>query len=261
MVSCFKNNKATFVRDEYYNAPVDENYPKRGYIAPPSANILGTSSASTGYSDMPFKMVYKLPEGQSGDRCLLQWMYYTGNSCEMPGYIDFAFPGDDWRQCGGVGRQCLSTCSFTGAPYGGERMVAGDRNDGEIGNVAPERFWNCADVAIRSSNGAVPAPATPDTTPAAPDAEAEPAPGPPPPAGSEDETSLTCANGWTCLPAGDGRWECSEAPSDGMPLAANWAACGGRNLCNKNKQCRSCNNGWTCFKHGRWWWQCRPEDE
>ena len=74
MVSCFKDNKATFVRDEYYNAPVDEGYPKRGYIAPPSDNILGTSSASTGYSDMPFKMVYKLPEGQSGDRCLLQWV-------------------------------------------------------------------------------------------------------------------------------------------------------------------------------------------
>ena len=277
MVSCFKDNKATFVRDEYYNAPVDENYPKRGYVAPPSANILGTSSASTGYSDMPFKMVYKLPEGQSGDRCLLQWMYYTGNSCEMPGYNDFAFPGDDWRQCGGVGRQCLSTCSFTGAPYGGERMVAGDRDDGEIGNVAPERFWNCADVAIRSSNGAVPAPATPDTTPAAPDAEAEPAPGPPPPAGSEDETSLTCANGWTCQPAGDGRWECFESPSasgDGeaeedapsppLPasseaLVANWEQCGGINFCGgSDGPCRACADDWACKKEpgNDYYWQC-----
>ena len=156
-------------------------------------------------------------------------------------------------------------------------MVAGDRDDGEIGNVAPERFWNCADVAIRSSNGAEPAPATPDTTPAAPDAEAEPAPGPPPPAGSEDETSLTCANGWTCQPAGDGRWECFESPSasgDGEAeedapsppppasseaLVANWEQCGGINFCGgSDGPCRACADDWACKKEpgNDYYWQC-----
>ena len=57
---------------------------------------------------MDFNMVFELPRDVSGDRCIIQWRYYTANSCEMPGYRDYAWPGADWRNpAGGWG---LSTC-------------------------------------------------------------------------------------------------------------------------------------------------------
>ncbi len=41
--SCFDSHILEFVSDELYGAPKDNNYPDRGYIAPPSMGIYETS--------------------------------------------------------------------------------------------------------------------------------------------------------------------------------------------------------------------------
>ena len=71
----------------------------RGYIAPNDGSAGEASSnavpASAG-AGMPFKMRYRLPRGVSGDRCVLQWHYVTGNSCSSEDYADYAWPSPQW---------------------------------------------------------------------------------------------------------------------------------------------------------------------
>ena len=138
---CFNRNKLTFERDLLYGAPKDPNHPERGYIAPRSMGggdpSKDTMTPGEYGNAMDFQMDFRMPAGVSGDRCLLQWRYYTGNSCEMPGYDAVAWPDASWRNSG-VG-QCSLPLS-------------------EDGSGAPERFWNCADVQVLSDGG-TPAPA------------------------------------------------------------------------------------------------------
>lgn len=64
-----------------------------------------------------FEVQYKLPPKVTCKRCVLQWYYQTGNSCNPPGTPPaFATP-------------FLGTC---GAPN----------------SAAGEEFWNCADISI-----------------------------------------------------------------------------------------------------------------
>lgn len=62
--ACFDapENKLMFVNDPLYGMPQDPNYPERGYYA---------GGESGGIQD--FEMLFKLPDGISGDQVLLQW--------------------------------------------------------------------------------------------------------------------------------------------------------------------------------------------
>jgi len=132
---CFDQHPLTFVEDLLYGAPVDTNHPERGYIAPTSHP--GIQMDNSGVHGYLFTHKYRLPSGLTGDLILLQWKYYTANSCKMEGYDDYPFPDSSWNP----------TVELCG-------------NISPDGNSTPERFWNCAEISILS-NG----PVTP-TTPA-----------------------------------------------------------------------------------------------
>merc|ERR1719428_113306 len=106
--ACFDRNPLTFQQDLLYGAPVDAAHPERGYVAP---RAMGNPNIGDGQSPggmgtgeygnaMDFRMKFRLPAGVSGDRCLIQWRYITGNSCEMPGYDQVAWPSQAWRNGG-----------------------------------------------------------------------------------------------------------------------------------------------------------------
>lgn len=120
--ACFDSHVLDFVSDELYGAPKDSNYPARGYVAPSSGGTYETS----GVYGMLFHHKYKLPKGVKG-KVLLQWKYYTGNSCVFPGYDRYPFPGPGWTVPG------LGVCASI-SPDGS--------------NPPPEMFWNCAEINI-----------------------------------------------------------------------------------------------------------------
>lgn len=89
------------------------------YIAPttfPGVQIEGDPS---GYI---FNHRFRLPAGISGKRVLIQWHYWTANSCVYPGYRQLAWPANffDYNDLG------MSDC--TNIPLDG--------------NGIPEQFWN-----------------------------------------------------------------------------------------------------------------------
>merc|ERR1719265_3051406 len=195
---------------------------------------------------MDFNMVFELPRDVSGDRCIIQWRYYTANSCEMPGYRDYAWPGADWRNpAGGWG---LSTCQV---PLS---------NDGD---GFPERFWNCADVEILPADGdsgtpppppppspppPPPPPSLDDTVPD-PAPEPEPSPSPPPPSPPPPSPPPPAADP-TPPPPGD------------YPLVEPWGACGGisNHACKSDSACAGCKpwygEEFECVRSHQWYWQC-----
>ena len=93
---CFDAHPAEFVTDLAYGAPPHPAYPIRGYIAPNDGSAGEMSSSNAAESGMRFKMRYRLPRGVSGDRCVLQWHYVTGNSCSSEGYADYPWPSPQW---------------------------------------------------------------------------------------------------------------------------------------------------------------------
>lgn len=158
--SCFDSHPLTFVKDLKYGAPEDPDHPERGYIAPNDGTITSESTTELPtLGGMRFQMIYRLPDNVKCQRCLLQWTYMTGNTCEMPGYDDVVFPSPSWRAAGGALPKCT--------------------NMSEDGAGAPERFWNCADVRIIQESQSAPSPEKPqEETP-------EPPPSPQPEAGQE----------------------------------------------------------------------------
>merc|ERR1719313_2926404 len=173
---------------------------------------------------MDFRMKFRLPAGVSGDRCLIQWRYITGNSCEMPGYDQVAWPSQAWRNAG------VGTCALP---------LSAD------GSGAPERFWNCADVKVLPA-GSGPAPG-PNPAPADP-APADPAPTGPAPAD----------------PAPADPVPADPVPGGSLPPVGAWAACGGESTagCGKDEACFSCTSSggrsYMCDRQSQWYWQCIP---
>merc|ERR1719313_1038434 len=173
---------------------------------------------------MDFRMKFRLPAGVSGDRCLIQWRYITGNSCEMPGYDQVAWPSQAWRNAG------VGTCALP---------LSAD------GSGAPERFWNCADVKVLPA-GSGPAPG-PNPAPADP-APADPAPADPAPAD----------------PAPADPAPADPVPGGSLPPVGAWAACGGESTagCGKDEACFSCTSSggrsYMCDRQSQWYWQCIP---
>jgi len=148
--SCFEENPLKFVKDVLYGSPKDKNYPMRAYVAPNdgNANTISDPTLPNG-GGMLLKHEYRLPNKVFGEHVLIQWKYYTANSCEVPGYDDYDFPSQSWRS-GNLGK-----CSILD----------------ETGDDAPERFWNCAEVTIAKDG-----PSEPPTPPAPTDAPITPPP-------------------------------------------------------------------------------------
>jgi hypothetical protein len=130
-------------------SPVDVNHPERYYLEP---------ECSPNYNKTIF-MKYRMPANVTCERCVIQWWWITGNSCNAPDYANrspqpaHVASGCQWWEPN------LPACSTT----------------------YPEEFWNCADVRLVSGTGPQPAignteqPAAP-TPVAAPAQPAAPAP-------------------------------------------------------------------------------------
>ena len=237
--ACFDRNPLTFQQDLLYGAPVDAAHPERGYVAP---RAMGNPNIGDGQSPggmgtgeygnaMDFRMKFRLPAGVSGDRCLIQWRYITGNSCEMPGYDQVAWPSQAWRNAG------VGTCALP---------LSAD------GSGAPERFWNCADVKVLpAGSGPAPGPNPAPVPSGGPSPAPAPAPGPAPvpaPTPQSPET-VKCGGlkrkackeqGGYCVPLGKKR--CVSAPKNG----------GSCTSFQKRKKCRKVVDcAWSRLRGGR----------
>ena len=98
-----------------------------------------------------YNIKYQLPDGLTCDgktaRCVLQWHYVTGNSCDPPG---------------------------TPSQYGSPQLPVCSSGDGAV----PEEFWNCADITIQARDG--PAPSPSPSPPPSPSPSPPPSPSPSP---------------------------------------------------------------------------------
>eukprot|EP00590_Aulacoseira_subarctica_P007437 CAMPEP_0172436386 /NCGR_PEP_ID=MMETSP1064-20121228/71696_1 /TAXON_ID=202472 /ORGANISM="Aulacoseira subarctica , Strain CCAP 1002/5" /LENGTH=495 /DNA_ID=CAMNT_0013184787 /DNA_START=261 /DNA_END=1748 /DNA_ORIENTATION=+ len=136
---CFDANKLMFVKDNLYGAPKDTRYPDRAYIpltSFPGIQIVNSAVGATAYR---FNHRFQLPAGLSGDLVLIQWTYWTANSCIYPGYRTMSFPANYYDQGG------LPDCTRTDfVTY--------------LGGGIPELFWNCIEVKILNTPAPAPAP-------------------------------------------------------------------------------------------------------
>ena len=159
MVRCFNEHKMEFVEDVLYGAPKDPLRPERAMLAPERYMKKPSTQGLSYRFPMPYEVRMRVPEGQSGERCLLRWVYYTAHVCEMPGYDDYPYPENGWRftwrRGGYQGR--VTPCDLENVTMvDGEIFSNVDFNDDLLGNAKwPERFWNCADVEIAPANATV----------------------------------------------------------------------------------------------------------
>ena len=86
---CFDSNPLIFVQDNLYGAPKDNRYPDRAYIPLTTFPGIQQGGDPFGYK---FSHRFQLPAGLSGDRVLIQWHYWTANSCIYPGYRTLTWP-------------------------------------------------------------------------------------------------------------------------------------------------------------------------
>eukprot|EP00531_Pseudo-nitzschia_arenysensis_P013023 CAMPEP_0116132414 /NCGR_PEP_ID=MMETSP0329-20121206/9531_1 /TAXON_ID=697910 /ORGANISM="Pseudo-nitzschia arenysensis, Strain B593" /LENGTH=396 /DNA_ID=CAMNT_0003626919 /DNA_START=38 /DNA_END=1228 /DNA_ORIENTATION=+ len=159
---CFDRteHQLEFVEDIIFDMPKDENRPERGYYY-----------GSSEFNNNEFKMRFKLPEGLHGEQVLLQWWYFTANSCTPEGYAEYygansGLPQDFWNSE-------LAVCT---PQQWTEEFYAGDW---------PERFVNCAEVTVLHEDTPhtqmpVPVVSNPTITPPAPVQAPVPAPIPAP---------------------------------------------------------------------------------
>ncbi|KAI8111081.1 hypothetical protein M9434_004654 [Picochlorum sp. BPE23] len=111
-----------------------------------------TSEGLTG-SNWDYNMKFKLPEGLNCDgktsRCVMQWHWITGNSCNPP---------------------------ETPAKYNSPQLTTCGRN-----SPYPEEFWNCADILIEPTSSTSDTPPSPNPPSPNPPLPNPPSPNPPSP--------------------------------------------------------------------------------
>ena len=226
---CFEKNPLTFVEDELYGAPPHPEYPVRGYVAPlhyHTGAFTGNMYRQGGGDNlggMPFRHLYRVPEGVSGDRCTMLWKYVTSHNCETHGYDTYPWPSQSWRQPGADHFRCPNPPDKSGNGY-------------------PERFWNCADVAIRPRAFRVPG-KTPtvnkvlDRFGVAHEELAEP----------EEQTISREAE--------------TVAAIGGEPAGIH-EMCGGKSSdCGEDKACLGCRDeGFFCERDNEYHWQCNRDE-
>eukprot|EP00752_Nemacystus_decipiens_P016303 g14579.t1 len=201
---------------------------------------------------------FQLPRGVTCERCVIQMVYYTGNSCKHQGYAEFN--PESWP----------STCAPTKDQWINEEVgFCGE------GDNYPEEFWNCADISITSDGGPGLAP-----TPAPEsDDDAEPYLAPTPlttssgecldpvreynQCGGTDYTGPTCCvQGYQCQEMAECYSECrpstasstSSSSSASSECSEGWDQCGGIEW--DGPTC--CVGGATCEEYNEWYHQCVP---
>lgn len=149
--SCFNEYPLSRVEAKQ-EPPIDPSHEGRYFLDPPcresETDQTGIPPGSQG--GQVVTATYKLPDGLVCDRCVLQMVYYTGNSCSHPGYGEFN--PDSWP----------SGCAETKDAW----VNTGLSLCGE-GSAYPEEFHNVADIRITDDDATdiVPEPsATPVNT-------------------------------------------------------------------------------------------------
>ena len=102
---CFSTNKLKYKGGGH---PRDSAYKERAYLGT-------TSDRGNTYTHR-----FRLPDNIVGERVLLQWRYFTANSCQPEGYREY-FDSIGWN-------------------YGSTRMCNKDTYD-DTGSTVTERFW------------------------------------------------------------------------------------------------------------------------
>ena len=155
------------------NIPEAQNPGESKYYIGPESN-----------GNWDYVMYYQLPAGLNCDgessRCVLQWHYLTGNSCNPPGIpAKYASP-------------VLSTCG--------------------IQSGYPEEFWNCADITIYERSTPVPSSPSPVPTPPSspPSIPSSPSPQPVPP-------PLPVVNPPAEYPESSAPYMCQQIINQGFP--------------------------------------------
>ncbi|CAM9374797.1 unnamed protein product, partial [Choristocarpus tenellus] len=136
---CFNKHPLTRAPDDEEASPIDPAHSGRYFLDPMcrAAETDQTVKPEGGFAGQVSTMRYLLPAGLTCDRCILQMVYYTGNSCNHPGYREF-----------------MSTSVPKGcAPNKDDWINPANFRDCGDGDAYPEEFWNCADISIGSSGG------------------------------------------------------------------------------------------------------------
>jgi hypothetical protein len=102
-------------------SPMDEKYPYRYYLEPTSCMEFQEEP----YPGYITTVAYQLPANLTCKHCVLQWWYFTGNSCNHVGYREYQ------------GVNCDT------------EWYNKELQDCEVSEVKPEEFWNCADISIK----------------------------------------------------------------------------------------------------------------
>eukprot|EP00172_Hildenbrandia_rubra_P002419 Plantae.Rhodophyta-Hildenbrandia_rubra.ctg3259.p1 GENE.Plantae.Rhodophyta-Hildenbrandia_rubra.ctg3259~~Plantae.Rhodophyta-Hildenbrandia_rubra.ctg3259.p1 ORF type:complete len:490 (-),score=65.65 Plantae.Rhodophyta-Hildenbrandia_rubra.ctg3259:1546-2952(-) len=113
--------------------PIDSVYPGRWYLPCRSGEKWQFFGGVKG------TMRFKLPEGLTCKKCVLQWYWATGNSCNPRGMEPY-FTGEDKPNWG--------SCSGDGGSIGGVSLGLGECGGGS----SPEEFWGCSDISITSTS-------------------------------------------------------------------------------------------------------------
>ncbi|CAM9378424.1 unnamed protein product, partial [Ectocarpus sp. 8 AP-2014] len=139
---CFNMNPLTRADDDGDASPIDPNYPGRYYVDP-ECREEETEQSSNSIEGYNIKMRYVLPDIEC-EHCILQMVYYTGNTCKHIGYEEFNPPS--WP----------SSCAPNKWDWIElDRYVCGTRGR------YPEEFWACSDFSM-TSDGSAPAPTPAD---------------------------------------------------------------------------------------------------
>eukprot|EP00904_Undaria_pinnatifida_P011979 jgi/Undpi1/7911/HiC_scaffold_24.g10383.m1 len=131
---CFNMHPLDRATDDGTASRIDPNHVGRYYLDPSCrASETDQSMPEGAFSGDVVTARYQLPDGLTCTRCIVQMVYYTGNSCTHPGYDEFN--PSSW------GSECAPTTSDWIALGVG---MCGD------GDFYPEEYWNCADIEITS---------------------------------------------------------------------------------------------------------------
>eukprot|EP00904_Undaria_pinnatifida_P004815 jgi/Undpi1/1463/HiC_scaffold_11.g04854.m2 len=133
---CFNKHPLTRAPDDGSASPIDPNYPGRYYVDPECrADEIEQSKADDAPEGQNIRMRYVLPDIEC-EHCVLQMVYYTGNSCKHIGYDEFN--PESWP----------SKCAPNKSDWIElDRGICGTENY-PWGDVYPEQFWACSDISI-----------------------------------------------------------------------------------------------------------------
>ncbi|CAM9538431.1 unnamed protein product, partial [Choristocarpus tenellus] len=149
---CFNKYPLSRSLDDGAASPIDPAHLGRYFLDPPcrTSETDQIVRPEGDFSGQVSTMHYVLPAGLTCERCILQMIYYTGNSCNHPGYREF-IPKSVPMGCAPTKDDWINPANF--------------RDCGDD-NAYPEEFWNCADISISSGNGggSIPTPSSPSPT-------------------------------------------------------------------------------------------------